>query len=166
MRVIAERAGVSVKTVEATFGTKVSLIKTLIDVRIAGDDEPVAISDRPAVADMIEEPDPIRMLEMNAVFVADINRRLVVVNRVVHAAGAELADLLQLSLDNRRQGAAAMVGVLATKAELRLDVEAAVDTIWLLMDPFQYDLLVTHRGWSHEQYVAWLFELQRRLLLA
>ncbi len=166
VRGVADRAGVSVKTVEAAFGTKANLVKTLIDVRIAGDDEPIALSDRPVIAAMIDEPDPVRMLEMNAEFVADVNRRLVVVNRVVHAAGAELSDLLRISLDNRRQVAAALVGVLATKAVLRLDVDAAIDTVWLLMDPFQYDLLVIHRGWSHEQYVAWLFELQRRLLLA
>jgi AcrR family transcriptional regulator len=166
VRAVADRAGVSVKTVEATFGTKANLVKTLIDVRIVGDDEPVALSDRRVIADMIEEPDPVRMLEMHAAFVAEVNRRLVVVNRVVHGAGGELSELLASSLADRHAGARAMVETLATKAELRRDVDDAVDTMWLLMDPFQYDLLTTHRGWSHEQYVAWFFELQRRLLLA
>jgi TetR/AcrR family transcriptional regulator, regulator of autoinduction and epiphytic fitness len=165
MRAVADAAGVSVKTVEAAFGTKVNLIKTLIDVRIAGDDEPIAIDDRPVVAEMVAEPDPVRMLEMNAELIAAINRRLVVVNRVVHAAGAELAGLRRTSLAQRREGARSMVNILVTKAELRVDVEVAIDTAWLLMDPHQYDQLTTHQGWSHEQYVDWLADAQRRLLL-
>jgi len=165
VRAVADRAGVSVKTVEATFGTKVNLVKTLIDVRIAGDDEPVAINDRPVVAAMVAEPDPVRMLAMNAAFIADINRRVAVVHRVVHAAGDELADLRDTSLANRREGARSMVEILAAKAELRIDVDAAIDTVWLLMDPFHYDQFTSHRGWSHDQYVEWLFDVQRRLLL-
>ena len=55
MPAIAERAGVSVKTVEAAFGTKANLLKELIDVCIAGDDEPVALADRPVVAEMEAE---------------------------------------------------------------------------------------------------------------
>jgi TetR/AcrR family transcriptional regulator of autoinduction and epiphytic fitness len=165
VRAIADRADVSVKTVEATFGTKVNLFKTLVDVRIAGDDEPVAISDRPVVAEMVAEPDPVRMLEMNAAFMADINRRLYVVNRIAHAAGPELEEFLVVSRAQRREGAAAMVGILATKAPLRVDADEAIDTVWVLMDPFNYDQATNHLGWSHDRYVGWLFDASVRLLL-
>ena len=47
MRAIAGGAGVSVPTVESTFGTKARVLKAAIDVAIAGDDEPVAALDRP-----------------------------------------------------------------------------------------------------------------------
>jgi AcrR family transcriptional regulator len=169
MRAVAERAGVSVKTVEAAFGTKANLVKELVDVRIAGDDEPVAISDRPAVAEMVAEPDPLRMIRLHAVFVADIARRSVVVNRVAMDASAsapELATIVRTNLTDRRFGARAMVESLATKAPLRLDVETAADAVWVLLDPHQYDLLVHHAGWTHERYVDWLTDVQERLLLA
>ena len=43
---IADRASVSVATVYAAFGNKRTVLKELVDVSIAGDDEPVAIADR------------------------------------------------------------------------------------------------------------------------
>jgi AcrR family transcriptional regulator len=43
MRSIATRAGVSVPTVEASFGTKARLLKAAIDVAIVDDDEPVPV---------------------------------------------------------------------------------------------------------------------------
>ena len=168
MRAIAAQAGVSVKTVEAAFATKANLLKELIDVRIAGDDEPVPMIDRPAVAEMIAEPDVDRLLELNAAFVAAITRRIVVIDRVAREAAPlteELSALHRVSLDNRRRGAREFVEILATRATLRVDLDMAVDTVWALLDPHVYDLLTTHGGWTHEAFVAWLVDAQRRLLL-
>ena len=41
MRAVAADAGVALPTVELAFGTKARLLKAVIDVAIAGDDEPV-----------------------------------------------------------------------------------------------------------------------------
>src|SRR5437016_2610782 len=41
MRAVAADAGVALPTVELVFGTKAKLLKAVIDVAIAGDDEPV-----------------------------------------------------------------------------------------------------------------------------
>jgi hypothetical protein len=46
MRAIAAAAGVAVPIVELQVGTKARLVKTAIDVAIAGDDEPVPVLDR------------------------------------------------------------------------------------------------------------------------
>src|SRR6266487_7007189 len=46
MRSVAAAAGVSVASVELAFGTKAQLLKTAIDVAIAGDHDPVAVLDR------------------------------------------------------------------------------------------------------------------------
>src|SRR5947209_10351135 len=46
MRAVAMSAGVSLATVEQAFGTKSGLLKEVIDVAIAGDDEPIAVLDR------------------------------------------------------------------------------------------------------------------------
>src|SRR4051812_50230327 len=51
IRGVAAAAGVSVATVEQAFGTKRALLKEVVDVTRAGDDEPVAMLDRaPALA--------------------------------------------------------------------------------------------------------------------
>jgi AcrR family transcriptional regulator len=46
MRSVAAAAGVSVASIELAFGTKAQLLKTAIDVAIAGDHDPVAVLDR------------------------------------------------------------------------------------------------------------------------
>src|SRR5438045_9693233 len=46
IRSIAASAGVSVASIELSFGTKAALLKAAIDVAIAGDHEPVAILNR------------------------------------------------------------------------------------------------------------------------
>jgi AcrR family transcriptional regulator len=168
MRGVAAAAGVSVKTVEAAFGTKANLLTELIDVAIAGDDEPVPLAERDAVARMVAEPDPRRLLELNAHMVADISRRLAAVDRALAEAAAHdpgLEGLLQTSLANRMEGARQMIEVLASRTPLRVAEDEAVDTAWLLLDPHHYRVFTTYRGWSHERYVAWLTDVQVRLLL-
>jgi AcrR family transcriptional regulator len=44
---VAEAAGVSVETVYKQFRNKGGLLKAVYDVRMAGDDEPVPIAERP-----------------------------------------------------------------------------------------------------------------------
>ena len=46
MRAIADAADVSVPTVELLFGTKAQLLHVVIDVAVAGDDEPVPVLNR------------------------------------------------------------------------------------------------------------------------
>src|SRR5207245_1754637 len=46
IRSIADAPRVSVATIESGFGTKANLLKTAIDVAIAGDHNPVAVLDR------------------------------------------------------------------------------------------------------------------------
>src|SRR4051812_494699 len=49
-RAVAEAADVSLPTVERGFGSKAQLLSGVVDAAIAGDDEPVAVLDRPAAA--------------------------------------------------------------------------------------------------------------------
>ncbi|HYY17440.1 MAG TPA: TetR family transcriptional regulator, partial [Streptosporangiaceae bacterium] len=50
IKAVAAAAGVSVPTVEGAFGTKARLLKAAIDVATAGDDDHVAMLDRPWAA--------------------------------------------------------------------------------------------------------------------
>jgi hypothetical protein len=57
--------------------------------------------------------------------------------------------------------------LLAKGAKLRkgLDVEAAADIVWVLIDAGLFHLLVHRRGWTPERFQAWLAEsIQRQVL--
>jgi len=59
---IAEAADVGRATVFAAVGGKAELLKAAYDVALVGDDEPVALPDRPASRRVMAEPDAARML--------------------------------------------------------------------------------------------------------
>src|SRR6185312_13590736 len=59
---IAAEAGVSRKTVFTAVGGKIELLKLAIDWAIAGDDEPVAVEDRPTVSRLLRQRDPEALL--------------------------------------------------------------------------------------------------------
>src|SRR5919107_608151 len=59
---VADRAGVSRKTVFTSVGGKAALLKLAFDWALAGDDEPVAIADRPDVRRMMAGDDPAALL--------------------------------------------------------------------------------------------------------
>jgi AcrR family transcriptional regulator len=63
---IAERAGASLSTVEALFGTKAVLLRAAVDYAIRGDIDPVPIRGREITRKVEAAPDPISMLELHA----------------------------------------------------------------------------------------------------
>ena len=58
VRSVAGQAGVSPETVYKAFGGKAGLMKALWDVTLAGDDQPVAIADRPQMQEVRSAADP------------------------------------------------------------------------------------------------------------
>jgi len=62
MQAIADEAGMAVQTLYFTFRTKRALLSELLDVAIAGDDEPVPTLERPRVLAAINNPDPVVQL--------------------------------------------------------------------------------------------------------
>src|SRR3954453_3787648 len=61
---VAAAAGVSVESIYKAFRNKAGVLKAVIDVALAGDDEPVAIIDRRWVAHIDAEPDVVEKLRM------------------------------------------------------------------------------------------------------
>jgi AcrR family transcriptional regulator len=169
MRDIAAAAGTSVKTVEAAFGTKGALLKRVVDIAIAGDDDRVAVIDRPVVEQLRQEPDAEMFLTLYAQMVSAISARLAPVSSVVEqAAGtdAEIDELGRTIRENRLFGARYMAGLLVDKAppDRGIDSEEAADVFFLFNDPSVYRTLVTERGWPPARFAAWLGETYRRLL--
>lgn len=158
---VAEAAGVSRKTVFTSVGGKTAMLKLAIDWALAGDDEPVAIAERPEVQRMMEDDDHAALLDgwiaMNAAIagrVAPLYHVLV----VAADADPEAAALLATLDDQRADGAGAVVRRVAELGGLRpgLSVEQAAAIADLLIDPLPYRRLVEKHGWSAEAYTEYL----------
>jgi AcrR family transcriptional regulator len=160
---IAAAASVSRATVFTSVGGKAMLLSAALDVAIVGDDDPVALPDRPRSKAIRAESDPRRYLALYAELVTEMGGRLAGVFEALRgAAGAdpEARALWEKHLDQRRRGAAHVVADVERKGSLRpgLGKEAAADIVWVLNDPGLFHLLVHLRGWSVTRYQAWLAE--------
>ena len=83
---VAESAGVSRKTVFTAVGGKVDLLKTALDWAVAGDDQPVAVADRPEVRELLAMDDPVALLTSWARVMVAIDVRVAGLFRVLEIA--------------------------------------------------------------------------------
>jgi TetR/AcrR family transcriptional regulator of autoinduction and epiphytic fitness len=167
---IAARAGVAIQTVYAVFGSKRQLLSELVDITIAGDEEPVALPDRPFVAEVRALADPRAKLVRFARHLAEVNARQAAV--MIALAGAASADpdaaaIWRRNIEDRRRGMTGLAADLAATGRLRADhdVETAADVLWLAMDVRNYDWLVRRRGWTVERYEQWYVDTVAATLL-
>jgi AcrR family transcriptional regulator len=161
---ISRRSEVPEPTVYRLFSSKVGILKGLLDVSIAGDDEQVAVTERPAVRSLLDDTDPHRVLAGFAAVTTEINRRTNDLYAVLtHAADSdtEAARLIEGLRSQRDRGQAHLVHALHRKRKLRtgLTARAATDIVHALMSPEVYRLLVTDRGWTPERYQHWATDL-------
>ena len=170
MRAIAAEAGVSVPTVELLFGTKAQLLHVVIDVAIAGDDEPVPVLSRAWAADAKSARNLADFLAAVAQVVSEAQARSAGVMLAAYEAATSDPDIQLLILDReaqRERTASWIVDGFIERAGLRrgLDIAGAVDTVWLLMDPVIFDRLTRHRGWNLDRYASWFADSAARLLV-
>jgi AcrR family transcriptional regulator len=162
MRDIAAHAGVSAETVKKAFGTKTALIKTVYDVTLAGDDEPIAMIDRPEIQAVLAATNPRDKLARYAAAARQIGERVgpMLAKLLAAARGGdpELTQFRTTINSERLIGADVMVSQLASTGGLRtdLDPDRARDIVWTLISPEVYELLVHDRGWSPHEYEQWL----------
>jgi AcrR family transcriptional regulator len=158
---IAEAAQVSRRTVFNAAGGKVGLLKLAFDWAIAGDDEPVAIADRPAVKAIQAERDPATAIQLWADLITSIAVRVASIAAVLYTAAdsdAEAAEMLANEASTRMIGATAFASHLAALDGLAPGVseQLVADLCWTLNDGHTYRLLVLERGWTTGQYSRWL----------
>jgi AcrR family transcriptional regulator len=158
---ISDLSDVPPATVYRLFSSKPGILKALIDVSIAGDDQAVALQDRPHVRALLADRDPRNQLSGFAGITRGIMSRAEPVHRIlVSAAGSDpdAAALLAEQTRQRRQGQARIARSLARVGALRpkLRERDAADIIHALMSPEVYRLLVCDRGWPPERYEQWL----------
>ncbi|MFI7632944.1 TetR/AcrR family transcriptional regulator [Nonomuraea sp. NPDC049400] len=158
---VAEKAGVAVQTIYFVFGNKRALLKELVDVTIAGDDEPVATMDRPWYTAALAADTAQDMLRTYVAGTTSVLERVAPIGKVLEAAVAsdpEVAALWPHDVDPRyvvQQGAAkALVGKPGARAEV--SVEEAADLLYGLLSPELYLLFVQERGWPRERWEQWV----------
>jgi AcrR family transcriptional regulator len=157
---VAAKAGVAVQTLYAAFGSKQQLLSALVDVTIAGDDEPVALPDRPFVADIRAIGDPRAKLARFARHLAETHARQATVMLALAGAATaspDVAAIVRKNEDDRYRGMTGLAADLLATGHVRPDLTPAevADVLWLAQDVDNYDWLVRRRGWSVERYEQW-----------
>jgi AcrR family transcriptional regulator len=161
---ISDLSDVPPATVYRLFSSKLGILKALLDVSVAGDDEAVAVMDRPGVGALLADPDPRNQLSGFAGITRGIMSRAEPVHRIlVSAAGSDpdAESLLAAQTRQRQRGQAHIARSLASAGALRpkLRERDATDIIHALMSPEVYRLLVGDRGWPPERYEQWLRDI-------
>ena len=170
MAAIADEAGVALKTVYLAFETKSGVVRALWQVLLGGvaDDAPVA--QRDWYREVMHEPDPRRVLLLNARNARVVKERaggLMSVVRDAAPSDPDLAALWELIQSDFHANQASIVELLHRKKALRprLSVARATDILWSLNHPDLWHLLVVVRQWTAPQYERWVADCACQQLL-
>lgn len=168
---ISERSDTPQPTVYRLFSSKVGILKALLDVSVGGDDEAVAMADRPQVRALVSDEDPKNQLAGFAALLREVMARVGPVHRILADAARsdeEAASLLAEIARQRHEGQRRIARTVARSGDLRprLRERDAGDIIHALASPEVYGLLVFDRGWSGERYEKWLSSILTDQLLS
>ena len=153
---IAEKAGVSRKTVFNAVGPKAEILKVALDWALVGDDEPIPLDQRQELLDLGQVADPAELIERWAHVLA-----------VAADSDHQAAEVHATSERNRSGGARFLVQRLQETGGLRSDVstDCAVASTLVLMDPAAQRTLMVENGWSLSEYEAWIARAAKAELL-
>jgi AcrR family transcriptional regulator len=167
---VARRAEVSPDTVYSAFGSKTALLKAVLDVVVAGDDEEIAVLDRADPQAMRAEPDQRIQLAMFAAGMTGQLERLRPMDDVLRSAAAVDAAAAELRADlqqrQRRSAIATVVSWVAAHGPLRLPEEEATAITWTLTSPEVHHMLRDTWEWPRERYEQWLRDTLTSSLLS
>jgi AcrR family transcriptional regulator len=165
IRDIAERAGVSVQTIYNAFeGGKAGIFSRVMDIVVVGDDEPLALAERPEYQAMFETENPDQMLRTLVGITGALFRRmepLMPTIRAAVAADPAIAEGWRAYYGQARyDGTAAVMARLFELGALapKLDVSRATDIVWTVLSVETYEALVIARAWSADDYEAWVLD--------
>ena len=170
MRAVALDADVALPTVELAFRTKARLLKAVIDVAIAGDDDQVAMLDRQWAkrAESIAGP-PDFVAAFARVLAGSAERAAGLAATALEAARADkdIAAVAAQLMSQREVMASWLVDGIMHRSALReaTDRAAAVDTVWALMDPVVFCRLTGDRHWTTARFERWFTDSVTRLVL-
>lgn len=167
---VAAEAGVALKTVYVAFGTKGGLLRALWNVLLRGDDDDVPMGERRWYRELLADPDPGSRLDRMARQSRAVKERAGAMMAVIRDGAAvddDVAALWARIEREFRELLAPVAGTFAEEGVLRegLEGDRAADLLWALNHPDVWRLLVRVRGWSADEYEAWLAGAFRRELL-
>jgi AcrR family transcriptional regulator len=148
-------------TVYRLFSSKLGILKAVLDVSVVGDDDAVAMVDRPQVRTLLGDRDPKNQLAGFAALLREVMARAAPMHRILadaarsdEDAASLLGDIARQRHDGQRRIARSLSRAHALRDGLR--ERDAADIIHALASPEVYGLLVFDRGWSGERYEQWL----------
>jgi AcrR family transcriptional regulator len=159
---LARAAEVSPQTVYNSVGGKAEVVKAVYDVTLAGDDDPVPMSDRPEFRAVVEAEDIATWARAYAHRSRTISQRVGPLLAVLlghGAAGDPVLEAFVAKIDGERRignrmGLSGLVERDVVPSGRTLD--RIVDAVWVLTAPETYDRLVLRSGWSASAYESWL----------
>ena len=164
---IATRAGVAVQTVYFHFGNKRSVLKEAVDIAAVGDDQPVAMLDRPWLDRVREERDPERVIAAWIAYGGGVVARVGPIMRVVRDAAVVDPEMGEQWVANETETASAfrvLADQLASMNALRVPVDEAVDILCVLAGLETY-LQLAGRGWTPQQWERFVVDALSHALL-
>ncbi|CAA9333864.1 MAG: hypothetical protein AVDCRST_MAG61-3067 [uncultured Friedmanniella sp.] len=171
LRAVAERAGVSVQSVQLN-GPKAALLLAALELVVTGDEGDGSIFDSPRFTALGARLDsPSELLEAVAALSTAANRNGRGLWRALEGAAAEdpaVKQVHQALVGRQRADCRRGIDRIAAAGALRADrtpTEAA-DLLYALVLPDLYDRLVTQAGWSLERYRQWLADVLAEQILA
>ena len=159
---IAERAGVAVSTVYSIFGSKRGILRAIREAWHEGSNIREVAYGTPVDSESLD-----RLTQL-----AEATRRqwetgsaILAIYKGAAAADPEAAAELASALAGRREGLHVFVDSIAPHLRPGLSVARATAIVRALSLPELYDELVTHAGWTPEEYEGWLLQALSRELL-
>jgi AcrR family transcriptional regulator len=167
---VADRAGVAVQTIYFSFRNKRTVLKELVDVTIAGDDEPIPTMRRTWFTDAIAAPTADAHLRAHVEGAIDVAARVSPVLEVLRTAAALEPDLDQLWREGRAQRfavqeTAAQALLAKPGAHRQITAAHAADLLYATLSPELYLLLARDRCWSAPQVKDWCYTSLRTQLI-
>lgn len=158
---VAREAGVAVQTVYAAFGAKPEILKTVIDVAVAGGEAPQPLVDSEAVRTIDAQPDIHGRARTLAALLGRIQGRTAAVAQVVREAASADPEVGELWRSMQADRSARMIGAarsLVGDGVAPRPLEEIRDLLYVLTSPEVYQLFVVDRLWTPERYEDWLAE--------
>jgi AcrR family transcriptional regulator len=161
IRDIADAAGVALQTIYNAFDGKPAIVSRIADIAVVGDDEPIALADREAMQQILQETDAGHLVDAWAKFCTAIFVRFLPILPVMREAAAiepAVADVWRRNAyDNRLAGLRAIARRLGALGALPPDVSVsqAADLMWTYVSFDTAEALIQERGWSAKAFTDW-----------
>ncbi|MCX5204228.1 TetR/AcrR family transcriptional regulator [Streptomyces sp. NBC_00237] len=161
---IADRADVAVQTIYFVFRNKPSLLKELVDVAIAGDDDPVPTMDRPWFTEVTTAPTAESALAALVTGTRRTLERVAAIDEMVRAAAATNPEIRELWPDETNPrytvvSTAAKALTAKPGASPAVSAGEAADIIYALLSPELFLVLTRDRAWPPDKWERWAYDI-------